>query len=97
MAFNFVRLKNWQRENRYTQVIASQVLGMSQSYYATLIAGGKSPSFKTLEKICSKTGYNLNDFYISDEEALRLKAKIESERPIRKGRADSVLSGEEER
>lgn len=86
MAFNFIRLKNWQRQNRFTQIMASRTLEMSQSYYATLIAGGKSPSFKTLEKICSKTGYNLNDFYISDEEALMLKMKMESERPIRKKR-----------
>lgn len=88
MAFNFGLLRNWQKKNKFTQVAASKHIGISQSYYASLITGLRSPSFRILEKICERTGYSANDFHVSDEEALLLKSKLEQEKPIRKPRSD---------
>lgn len=86
MAFNFGLLRNWQKENRYTQVKAAECLGISQSFYLALIAGTKAPGFKTLEKICTKTGLKPADFIISDACAEEMRTKLESEKPIRKPR-----------
>ena len=88
MAFNFGLLRSWQKENKFTQVAASRHLGISQSYYATLITGARSPSFRILEKICQKTGYSANDFQLPDDEGAKLETKIEQETPIRKPRSD---------
>lgn len=95
MAFNFSLLQMWQRKYRYTQSVAAGYLGISQTYFSALATGRKAPSLKTLEKICEKTGYSLNDFYISDDEALALKSKIDNEKPIRKIRAGRSMSAEE--
>lgn len=86
MAFNFGLLRRWQKEKKFTQSRASRYIGISQSFYASLITGTKSPSFKTLEKICQRTGYSMNDFQVPDTEALNLKMQIESEKPRRKPR-----------
>ena len=50
--------------------------------------GGKGQLLDEIEKICQKTGYSANDFQIPDDEAAKLKTKIEQEKPIRKPRSD---------
>ena len=95
MAFDFSLLQKWQKEYRYTQSVAAECLGISQTYFSALVTGRRSPSLRTLEKICDKTGYCLNDFYISDDEALALKSKMDNEKPIRKIRSGHSVSFEE--
>ena len=64
------RLLNLRKEMGVSQHRLSQLSGVSQSYLSYLEAGKKSPTVKTLKKICAGLGISIADFFGSNNEEL---------------------------
>lgn len=67
MAFHHELLFEWQKKNYITSgAKAARIIGVSQSFYSSLLRGTKKPGITTLEKISKNTGIPIEELLTND-------------------------------
>ncbi|GIM29862.1 hypothetical protein CPJCM30710_25280 [Clostridium polyendosporum] len=62
------RISEFRKLNKLTGVELAKRVGITREYLSHLEKGSKTPSFETLQNICSELGITLSDFFKEDTE-----------------------------